>query len=125
MTGTILVLDDDQAILNLIEDVLSDAGHPITAFKSSVKAMDWIRDNPPARLVLVDLMMPEITGEGVIAQLHDDERYAHTPILVLTASFDGRQISDRIGATAYIRKPFDIDVLRDEVERWLFQSANS
>jgi CheY-like chemotaxis protein len=119
MTTKILVIDDDEAILTLIADVLGDDGYFVVAQQSSLQALDWTQQNPPVALVLVDLMMPGANGEEVIAYLHNDERYAATPILVLTASFDGRQIAERLKATSYLKKPFDIDVLRAEVERCL------
>ena|SRR5258706_16113911 len=125
MTGTILVIDDDQAILSLIEDVLDNIGHAIRVFKSPLSAMEWTHNNPPASLALIDLMMPEISGEDVIARLHADDRYSRTPLIVLTASVDGRKVAERLGVAGCIRKPFDIDELRDEVERWLEQSARS
>ncbi len=118
MPPTILIIDDDEAILVLLEDLLEESGQVVT-HQSPVAALEWLQHNPPPSLALVDLMMPILNGKQLIQRLRADERYHNLPILVVTASAENRDTVEQFGIQGYIRKPFDFKNLRTEVERWL------
>jgi two-component system, chemotaxis family, chemotaxis protein CheY len=118
MLPTILIIDDDEAILVMLEDLLEDSGK-IIAHQNPLTALEWTRHNPPPSVALVDMMMPHLNGKELIERLRADERYRNIPILVVTASAENREAVERLGVQGYIRKPFDFKGLRTEVERWL------
>jgi CheY-like chemotaxis protein len=118
MLPTILIIDDDEAILVLLEDLLEDSGKVIT-HQNPLAALEWTRHNPPAAVALVDLMMPDLNGKDLIQILRNDNRYHDIPILVVTASAENQEAVERLGIQGYIRKPFDFAMLRTEVTRWL------
>ena len=118
MPPTILIVDDDEAILVLLEDLLEDSGQVIT-HQNPVAALEWSQQNPPPSVALVDLMMPILSGRQLIERLRADERYRDIPILIVTASAENRKAVEHMGIQGYIRKPFDFKNLRTEVERWL------
>lgn len=84
---SILIVDDDSTIREFhaqaVRSALAD-GRPIRQAANGREALDIMRDDPPA-LVLLDLMMPELDGIGVLAAMQADERLAGIPVIVLTA----------------------------------------
>jgi DNA-binding response OmpR family regulator len=106
---TILVLDDDQVILDLLQTVLTDARYEIVAAPS----LQAVPADTSADIVIADLLplkayRREIALEW-IASLR--ARFAGVPVLVVTAHADAVAEADMLGANAIITKPFDVDVV--------------
>ncbi len=106
----ILIVDDEQANIDLLEDILENEGY--INFKStqdSRKALDMYKEIRPD-LVLLDLNMPYMDGYQVMEQLKEVEKDSYAPILVLTAQSDRniRLSALAAGARDFIEKPFDI-----------------
>jgi signal transduction histidine kinase/AraC-like DNA-binding protein len=89
---SILIVDDDPGIRELHAQVVrsalsggaSETGRPIVQAADGRMALDIMRRSPPA-LVLLDLMMPELDGMGVLAAMQEDDRLRRIPVIVLTA----------------------------------------
>lgn len=110
-----LVVDDDATLRDLLRIVLEHAGHtPVTA-ASAKDAAPQIAD---ADLVILDLMMPDVTGIELLRSLEGTE---HPPVLVLTALTDNRTRDQCLaaGAAAVLSKPFERADLLAEVDRLL------
>ena len=106
----ILIIDDEQANIVLLEDILENEGY--TNFKSiqdSREVLDIYKEIRPD-LVLLDLNMPHLDGFQVMEQLREVEKGSYAPILVLTAQSDRniRLNALAAGARDFIEKPFDI-----------------
>lgn len=104
---TVLVVEDDYNIRDLLLDILSSKYTVLTA-NDGLEAIRILQQNLPD-LVLCDIVMPELDGLGLIDKIRSDERTAHLPIVSVSAKLS---IEDRIeavehGADAYITKPFD------------------
>ena len=69
-------------------------------------------------LVIIDLWMPEMTGDEVVKQLRKKPETCNLPVIVISASIDGKQTADNAGATHFISKPFDIYNLINKVEEY-------
>ena len=114
---TILVLDDDQVILDLLQTVLSDAGYD-TVVASGLSA---IPVNTSADIVITDLVpLKAYRRESAldwVASLR--ARFVHSPLLVVTAHTDAVAEVDMLGANAVMGKPFDVDVLLAKVDELL------
>jgi len=110
LKAKILIIDDEQANITLLEDILDNEGY--SHFKStqdSRKALDMYKEIRPD-LVLLDLNMPHLDGFQVMEQLKEVEKDSYAPILVLTAQADRniRLNALAAGARDFIEKPFDI-----------------
>jgi len=121
LKAKILIVDDQQANIALLEDVLENEGY--TFFKStqdSRKALDIYKEMCPD-LVLLDLNMPYLDGFQVIEQLKEFEKDSYAPILVLTAQSDRntRLRALSAGARDYIEKPFDITEVTQRISNML------
>jgi CheY-like chemotaxis protein len=114
--GPVLVVEDDADIRRLICLALEDEGLPVESAADGREALSRLDAERPA-LVLLDMSLPEVSGEGVAAGIH--RRYDnHVPIVVVSAHATGEQ-ARRLGATAYVAKPFDVNELMDTVHRLL------
>jgi two-component system, OmpR family, alkaline phosphatase synthesis response regulator PhoP len=118
-TNTILVIDDDPNIRELLKVNLMAAGYHVTTAADGREGMDMLRTSRP-RLVILDVMMPEIDGWELCKFIKDSHELAPTRVLMLTAKDrdKDRMIGKEIlGADEYMTKPFDIDELLDNVRR--------
>jgi two-component system phosphate regulon response regulator PhoB len=103
----ILVVDDEPDIVALVAYHLARAGYRVSTASSGTEALALARSDRPA-LIVLDLMLPGISGYEVLEQLRADERTKHMAVLMLTAR---REEQDRIrgltlGADDYLTKPF-------------------
>jgi DNA-binding response OmpR family regulator len=113
----ILVLDDDQVILDLLQTLLTDAGYETVV----APGLETIPAGTTADIVITDLVpLKAYRREKAlewIASLRS--RFAGSPIVVLTAHADALAEADRLGASAILAKPFDVDVLLAKLDELL------
>src|SRR5579872_1651792 len=119
----ILLVEDDEGIRSTLRDILTDRGFSITTLGDGAEAMDTIRKMPPD-LLLLDLGLPNISGESICKEAH--KLYPEMPIIILTAKNQKADIVAglSIGAADYISKPFDIDELIARIKVRLKSSDN-
>jgi DNA-binding response OmpR family regulator len=117
-TLAIVVADDDPDILRLLERRLSRRGYVVTTAADGVAALDAVRSTAPDAVVL-DRVLPALSGEEVCAALKADERTAAIPLILLSAHASEREIVEGFGAGAddYLTKPFDLDELDERLRR--------
>ena len=116
MNAHVLVVDDDSAVRELIVAALSDAGFDCVAAPDGTRAIDLARRDPPDAVVL-DILMPGLTGDDVHRALRRDPRTRYTPVIFLSAQHESREKVKRLveGADDYLTKPFDTDELAARV----------
>lgn len=112
----VLVVDDEVGIRMLLTRMLKDWGYGVRHVESAVEALD-IMAIEPADILLADVSMPEHDGLWLAAQVH--ARWPQTAIVMSTAHQDARtvQTSRRVGAIAYVTKPFVPYILQEALER--------
>lgn len=109
----ILIVDDEPDINTILVAFLRASGYDTVSAKDGVEAIDLAHAESP-HLILLDVMMPEMSGYQVARLLKDDPATKDIPVIMLTAK---TQQSDRFwgldsGAAAYLHKPFELsDVL--------------
>ena len=118
MNHRLLVADDDRAIRESLGRVLRLEGYDVTLAADGAEALEAIRTDPPAGLIL-DVMMPHVDGLTVCRVMRSEGD--RTPILMLTAR---TETADRVagldaGADDYLAKPFDLDELLARVRALL------
>ena len=104
----VLIADDDPDIRELVRFKLEQAGHEVTAVADGAAALSAARDGSQFDLVLLDVMMPRMTGLEVCTALRADPELSAIPILMLTARAQERDVDHGFaaGADDYILKPF-------------------
>ena len=68
-------------------------------------------------LLIIDLQMPALTGDKVVAELKTTQQYSHLPIIMMSASGRGERVAAECGADAFLPKPFDLNDLYDLVDK--------
>ena len=113
----ILIVEDQAMIGELLMDALSDAGYAPTHVAASGNATETAVETRPA-LIILDIMMPGISGWDVLDQLRAEETTRETPVLITSAMHDrvGRRRLPSGGPIQFHPKPFDFDSLLDAIE---------
>ncbi len=120
MAKKILVVDDEIRVVTVIQKRLESVGYDvITAMDGNEALMKARSENPD--LILLDLILPKLNGYQVCAILKRDKLFKQVPILMLTARSQERDVDEgmRVGADAYMIKPFKNEILLDQIERLL------
>ena len=120
MAKRILIIDDQRYIVELISQVLQDAGYQVQGCTDPRRALEIVESFQPDG-VMLDLMMPEIDGLTLLQTLRRNPRTEHLPVLVCTAAVLGRSETRlfRDMGIGVLPKPFDLDELTPSVERFL------
>jgi two-component system phosphate regulon response regulator PhoB len=107
MAERILVVDDEPDLLELVRVNLRQASYEVETAETGREALERLRRHPPALLVL-DLMLPDLSGTDVCRQVRQDPELAALPIIMLTAKADevDRVVGLELGADDYVTKPF-------------------
>ncbi|NOZ74312.1 MAG: EAL domain-containing protein [FCB group bacterium] len=110
----ILVVDDDLPIRQLLKKLLESEGYRVTLADGGRKALELIDMNSSFDVVILDIMMPDLSGLEVCSQIRTSLNSFECPILFLSALTDTEEIANglNLGANDYITKPFqDIELL--------------
>jgi DNA-binding response OmpR family regulator len=103
----LLVVDDDPNNCKLLKAVLAPHGYAVSTAKSGREALDVIAAEPPD-LVLLDIVMPELSGYEVCRTLRDGAATRALPVIMLTSSGDQDKVrAIEAGADDFIGRPFD------------------
>lgn len=121
-TKRILVVDDEPSITRLLKLNLEQTGHyEVREVNSSPRALDAAREFKPD-LVISDVMMPEVGGGELAAQLREDSALRRVPVIFLTAAVRKEELGGPeavIAGRLYIAKPLDVKSLLAAIERIL------
>jgi len=120
MSATILVVDDDPVILQLLQVNFEMEGFTVITAADGQQGVDRTRADRPD-VVVSDVMMPKMSGIELVAQLKGDPDTSGIPILLLTAKAQQADIGAGMdaGADDYVTKPFEPLDLVDRVNRLL------
>jgi DNA-binding response OmpR family regulator len=114
----ILVVDDDIAILETIQDVLEFEGYRVKTLHDGTQILQQVHAETPG-MILLDLRMPMIDGRALYHKPQEDAVAARIPVVLVTADGSGSAYASELGAASYLAKPFDIDTLFACVERFM------
>ncbi len=112
----VLVVDDDAAIVDLLETALEDQGYQVFATVGAA-AVPLARDLQPA-VILLDINMPGMDGIEVSRRLRADPATEHIPIIVMSAQDRLRATGPLMPVNDRLPKPFEIATLYAKVARW-------
>ena len=115
-SSRILIVDDTEAIRELLSRRLAREGHRITEAENGQSALDRIKADK-FDLILLDMMMPDINGYEVLTQLKADARFRDIPVIVISAldEIDSIVRCIEAGAEDYLSKPFNPIILRARI----------
>jgi two-component system phosphate regulon response regulator PhoB len=113
----VVIIDDEPFILMMLEDKLTRAGLQVVTSRESVTALETIRNVMPD-LIILDWMMPEMSGIELCRLIKADPEVAHIPLFMLTAKGqeEDEKLGLKCGVARYITKPFSPKALLDLVQ---------
>ena len=116
----VLIVEDEDNIATALEFLITREGYGHDRVSSGADALPRIRSTHPD-LVLLDVMLPEVSGYEICQGIRTDPALARTKVLMMTArgSAQERRRGIELGADGFISKPFELKDLRDEVRRLL------
>lgn len=122
MTTKIYVVDDDNAVTDLLSVLLTSQGFDVWATNNSTDGLTHIRENTPD-LVILDLMMPEMDGWEICRSVRT---FSDVPIIVLSALNDPSMVASVLdaGADDYLTKPTPSRVLVAHINRLVNRKSN-
>lgn len=114
----ILIIDDDLAIVDVLEMIFDEEGYAVLRAYSGHEALTLAKQHTPD-LMLLDLMLPDMHGSVVADHIRSEPTLKHIPILVVSASKDMQDIASTMDVQGAIAKPFQMNTLLATVERQL------
>ena len=123
--GTILYVEDNPDNRSLIRRVLNSEGYAVVEAMNAAQAISKL-ETEKIDLILMDINMPEMDGYTLTAKIKGIQSFTKIPIVAVTANVmrGDREKSLEAGCDGYIQKPIDIDILAQQIERFLTRSAN-
>ena len=110
----VLVVDDDPDVRGILGMLLERDGYEVVTAIDGAAALEHVKDERIA-LVVLDLQMPRLDGDQ-FRRVYQ-ERGGHAPILLVTAAEVSKHDLERLGVSAFIAKPFDVDTVMETVHR--------
>lgn len=120
---TVLVVDDDRELTDLITDALTEEGYRV-AVALDVDCLRVAREQQPD-IILLDLMMPGMDGVVIGQRLRADRETARIPIVAMSAVERLPDMASAMRASVYLPKPFEIAQLREVVAQWIRRPRSS
>jgi CheY-like chemotaxis protein len=120
---TILIVDDDAGIRQLVTLFLEHKGYQAASVANGAEALSYVQHNRPLpELILLDLMMPVMDGSEFRHTQQQDPELAPIPVVVMSAAENIEAQAPSLTADAYLPKPIDFDTLLTLVETYCNQS---
>ncbi len=120
---TILVIDDDSRNLFAITSSLEKYGLQVLTAENGKEGINSLKKHPEIKLVLMDIMMPEMDGYEAMQHIRKVKKYQQLPIIALTAKAmkEDREKCLAAGANDYLTKPIDLERLLSLIRVWLYK----
>lgn len=120
MSKTVLLVDDEPHVLEVLRVTLEDLGFRLLEAADGPSALEVVREESPD-LVVLDVMLPNLSGLEVCRELKNSENTAYIPVIMLTARSgeEDEKAGLEAGADRYLTKPFSPLTLMTEVVKLL------
>ena len=121
----ILLVEDDLSILAVTKKRLEIAGYEVITAIEGLDGLKKARSANP-HLIILDLILPNLNGYQICGMLKRDRKYRNLPIIMLTSLTKGKDAEEgfRVGADAYLTKPYDAEVLLYHIKTLLEKRYN-
>ena len=118
---TIMLVDDSQDLLDFLKEAMAQDFAEIITLQSGNKAYAYLSAEKMPDIIISDVNMPDGDGFRLCRKIKEDKRYSHIPVILLTARGEQQSQSDsyRVGADAFLAKPFEIETLLEQIKGML------
>ena len=117
---TVLIIDDDNRNIFALKAVLKSKGFDVQSAASAGEGLQMLHNNKGIKIVLLDMMMPDMDGYETLGVIRSDEELSNITVFAVTAQ---AMVGDRekcleAGANEYVSKPIDVDLLLNLLNRY-------
>jgi len=121
MKTKVLVVDDERVIVEIVEEELTAHGYEVYTAFTGAEGLSKCKSLRPD-VVILDIMMPDIDGSSVAAEMKDDPNTAHIPVIFLTGAVKSSEVPDShlVGGQLFLAKPFKTEDLLKILRMVLF-----
>lgn len=123
--GWVLVVDDDDDIRDIVAIVLGQFGYGAVGAADGLDALARLRLEDRPSLILLDLMMPRLSGADLLKTLSADPVLSRVPVVVMSGDGAAGATAEALGAKGLLTKPMDIEELVSTVERFASEPAQT
>jgi CheY-like chemotaxis protein len=102
---TVLIIDDEESVREVLSRFLTKAGYEVKVAANGQEALQMVHSQAPPDLIVLDLMMPVMSGFEVLSALRVNSEWRRIPVVVLTATMG--YSAGHLQADALLQKPFD------------------
>lgn len=113
----ILIIDDDKDIRDVLELILASEGHDVETAMDGIAGLDQLRASRRPGLILLDMMMPRLDGEGFLRALRSDPNTADIPVVIVTGHPGARRKATELGAAGCLVKPVELIELESMIHQ--------
>ena len=118
MTNVMLVEDEDDA-REVLATALEDAGYKILRAHHGAAALELLQSNDDrCDIIVLDLMMPVMSGWDFRRKQREDHRFSHIPVLLMSAGAHIATVAGELGAAGYVSKPVEIPDLLQSIRKY-------
>jgi len=121
---TVLVVDDEFGIVDVLETILIDEGYRVLTACNGKQGLESLATERPD-VVLLDLMMPILGGVEMLAAMMAEPAYRHIPVIMISSLGEDVLAKKCTGYVAYLRKPFRATAVLSTIDRVLGGRANA
>jgi DNA-binding response OmpR family regulator len=121
MSGTVLVVEDEANLAELLTDILHYSGYEVVLATASRAALRTEEVRPA--VIVLDYVMPGMNGTEVVESIRDQVGSEMPPVMLVSGLPNVEQLANEGGFDAFLRKPFDVDVFVGTVNRLVRSSA--
>jgi CheY-like chemotaxis protein len=116
MKKQILVIDDEAEIHTAIQALFEDTNYTVISVSNGPTALEKLNNGLKPDIVLLDLMMPDMSGYSVLDEFYRRELHISFSLIVMSGDVLMKQHMDQMGIKGFLSKPFDINKLQQMVE---------
>ena len=106
--STVLIVEDEFAIADLLEMVLTDEGYRVLLAANGHQGLERLAEGPRPDLVISDYMMPLLDGAGLVQAMQDNEMLRDIPCIIMSSMPEASVRGRTAGYAAFVRKPFQL-----------------
>jgi CheY-like chemotaxis protein len=118
--NTVLIIDDDSRNIFALKAVLKSKGFDVQSASSADEGLQMLRRHKGIKIVLLDMMMPDMDGYETLGVIRSDEKLSNITVFAVTAQamMGDREKCLEAGANEYVSKPIDVDLLLDLLKNY-------
>ena len=125
MDDEVLLIEDDRDIREDLAALLESEGYKVTQASNGQDALERLKGRAAPCIILLDLMMPVMNGWEFLRKYKCESPVTQVPVVIMSAARDASDVAGKLGAQAFLSKPFEIETILAVVGRVASEASHS